>query len=159
VTPLYKNAWVDKNTAIKNRYKPSYFQGLPFVRVMTDKEVSKGWTAIGFHIKQNAELQRTYDSHGCVRLTKTDLILVDRVLRYGIHRHLPVNFHVNYAPEIVVTWPERVEEHYKREKNFGNNRTRRGSDGLVIHERVWQAIPYSRLYDGQMRSSVYADNL
>ena len=111
VTPLFKNAYLDQRTAIEKRTKPAYFKGYPFVRVMTDKSVSKGWTGIGFHIKMNSTLKRTFDSHGCLRMTPSHIIAFDRILRYGAHRHLSVNIHNLYLEELNPNVLDNVNMH------------------------------------------------
>ncbi len=145
VTPEFKNAYVLKATAIEKRCKPSYFHCLPFIRVMTDESVSKGWTGIGFHIKQNPQLKRTFDSHGCIRLSEEDLFAFDRILRYGRHRSLKLDFHKMHRPDIDITAVPLVRNFYQKEKDFGGGETRRGKSGLVIFSKISSAPPWEKL--------------
>lgn len=91
VTPRFQNAWLDKREAYAARQKPSYFSGKPFLRITTDQELNRGYTAIGFHVQPNlASFVRGFDSNGCIRLQTEDLVALHKVLAHGRHLHLPL---------------------------------------------------------------------
>lgn len=92
LTPIYKNSFLDKKRAIYARSKPKYFLGKPFIRITTKEDVSKGHTAIGFHIDQNnGRLVRGFVSHGCLRLRSIDLYMMYDIVRFGTPQRISVN--------------------------------------------------------------------
>ncbi len=140
-TPRFKKAYLDKRTIIDKRTNPSYYKGYPFIRVMTSKNISKGWTGIGLHIKQNANLKRSPDSHGCIRLRSFDLITLHRILKRGPNRHTPISIHLKY--EGIAIHPFKFWDcSFKKEKNFGTLVSpikKRGKDGLTIYKTVYES--------------------
>ncbi|MFT6070215.1 MAG: hypothetical protein ACJAT2_001932 [Bacteriovoracaceae bacterium] len=92
LTPIYKDSFLDKKRAIYAREKPKYFLGKPFIRITTKEDVSKGHTAIGFHIDQNnGRLVRGFVSHGCLRLRAIDLYMMYDIVRFGTPQRISVN--------------------------------------------------------------------
>lgn len=92
LTPIYKNAFLDKARAIYARKKPSYFEGKPFIRITTKEDPSKGHTAIGFHIDQSGgSLIRGFVSHGCLRMKERDLYFMYEIVRFGTPQRISVN--------------------------------------------------------------------
>lgn len=54
------------------RYRPSYFDGLPFMRITARN--SRGAQTYGFHGPITGTLQRGYVSHGCMRMQPDDIV-------------------------------------------------------------------------------------
>lgn len=91
VTPRFQSAWLDKREAYAARTKPEYFAGKPFLRITTDQDINKGYTAIAFHAQPNlAPFFRGFDSHGCMRMQTDDLIAFHRILSEGPRLHIPI---------------------------------------------------------------------
>lgn len=100
LTPIYKNAFLDKRRAIFARNKPSYFEGKPFIRVTTKTDPSKGHTGIGFHIDQSkGRLKRGFVSHGCLRLREMDLFMMYDIVRFGTPQRISVNTRYRIASD------------------------------------------------------------
>lgn len=92
LTPIYKNAFLDKKRAIFERFKPSYFEGKPFIRITTNVNPDKGHTPIGFHIDQNnGALKRGFVSNGCLRMRGIDLFMLYDIVRFGTPQRISVN--------------------------------------------------------------------
>lgn len=138
-TPQWKNVFIPKSTIISERWKPEYYQGKPFIRVMKSLNIKQGWTGIGFHRRMNKYLRRSPDSHGCMRLREWDLDTMHAIFKYHAK-----DFH---WLSIYLTMPENWSEHpykmhdktYKRVKNFGTVMkpiSQRGEDGLIIYETI-----------------------
>lgn len=100
LTPLYKDAYLDKARAIYARKKPSYFEGKPFIRITTNVNPNNGHTAIGFHIDQsNGALIRGFVSHGCLRMKEHDLYFMYDIVRFGTHQRISVNTRYRIADD------------------------------------------------------------
>lgn len=56
----------------ERRYNPSYFDGLPFLRITAKN--SRGHNTYGFHGPITDELIRGFVSHGCMRMRPDDII-------------------------------------------------------------------------------------
>jgi hypothetical protein len=138
-TPLFKNAYLDKRTIIDKRTDPSYYQGKPFLRVMTSQNVAKGWTGIGIHIKQTPELRRSPDSHGCIRLRDGDLTTVHAIVKYRDRQYTDLSIHMRISDNTIIHPLTFYNKSYKKEKNFGTNgrfETRRDTHGLTVYETI-----------------------
>ncbi|MCB0393079.1 MAG: L,D-transpeptidase [Bdellovibrionales bacterium] len=141
-TPIFRNAFLDKNTIISERTTPSYFKGRPFIRVMTNENPNLGWTGIGFHILQNPSLARRPDSHGCMRLRSWDLDTMHAIFKYQARRHSHLDIHpkLDLAKVGIPIHPYTIDNSkFKKERNYGSVEkpsTRRGKDGLTIYETV-----------------------
>lgn len=152
-TPAFEAAYLDRQTVISQRTKPSYYQGLPFLRVMTDKEISKGWTGIGIHIKQNSNLKRNPDSHGCIRLRKWDLMTIHSIIKKRNRRYTDLSIKLrDTESRFDVTHPYSfLNTSFQKVKNFGtpqNPIKRRDSHGLTVFERVYEnPVPYIEAMD------------
>lgn len=57
---------------VPRRTNPSYFAGLPFLRITAEN--SDGANTYAFHGPIDATLRRGYVSHGCVRMAKQNII-------------------------------------------------------------------------------------
>ncbi len=142
VSPTHKVAYLDKTTAIKKRSKPAYYQGKPFIRVMTNKSVDKGWSAVGFHIKQNKVFKRGFDSHGCFRLRPHDLQVLYNLLMEGPERHIQTT--IKYMLETFYDHPYPLyEDSYKTVHNIGTREKPKHvrKKGLVYMKRANQYPP------------------
>ncbi len=146
MTPQFRTAYINKATIISERTNPSYYQGLPFLRVMTNTKVSKGWTGIGIHIKQNSSLKRSPDSHGCIRLRKWDLMTAHNITKFGPRQFTPLTIHLTHAEDVLHPTP-MYNRSFKKIKNFGTKSNpfsqRDDKHGLTIFETVYESpIPY-----------------
>lgn len=56
----------------KRRYVPEYFDGLPFLRITARN--SSGANTYGLHGPITRELQRSFVSHGCIRMRARDIV-------------------------------------------------------------------------------------
>ncbi len=138
-TPLFKDAYLDKRTIIDKRTNPSYYQGKPFLRIMTSKDVAKGWTGVGIHIKQTPSLTRSPDSHGCIRLRDWDLGTVHAIIKYRDRQYTNLSIHMRGTDDTTIHPLSFWNKSYKKEKNFGTNgrfETRRDTHGLTVYETI-----------------------
>lgn len=61
------------------RYRPTYFDGLPFMRITARN--SRGAQTYGFHGPITETLQRGYVSHGCMRMQGPDIVELFWIMR------------------------------------------------------------------------------
>lgn len=61
------------------RYRPAYFDGLPFMRITAQN--SRGNQTYGFHGPITSTLQRGYVSHGCMRMQGPDIVELFTIMR------------------------------------------------------------------------------
>ncbi|MDO9180971.1 MAG: L,D-transpeptidase [Bacteriovorax sp.] len=90
VTPRFQNGFIDQRAVISKREKPRYFAGLPFIRILKGSDLSTDTTAIGFHIEINDSFVRGFDSHGCIRLRKPDLMAFHDLIMFGSELQTPI---------------------------------------------------------------------
>ncbi len=151
LTPRFENAFLDQWTAISERKKPRYFAGKPFLRITTDKNTTKGHTAIGFHAQPNLDtFIRAFDSHGCMRMQLPDLMMMHDLLKAGPHRHLSIN--VKFSTEDITDHPfPKKNKPYKKVLNAGSSSNPRwilDRDDLVQTTKDWESsAPVSLLLD------------
>jgi hypothetical protein len=148
VTPLFKDAGLQKRFVIAKRTEPSYYQGKPFLRI-----TSKGglWTAIGFHIQQNKIFVRGFDSHGCMRLRNKDLRELFQIVTKGSLEEMPLQVGFSVSEKNDHPYPQ-FTEYYKAIKNFGTvlkPLIKRDEFGLVIMEKIAGVPDISRITGGQ----------
>ncbi|MEK7692428.1 MAG: L,D-transpeptidase, partial [Bdellovibrionota bacterium] len=81
MTPYFRNATLKRATVIFARSDPTYYQSMPFIRLIRG---NFEWTPIGLHTNmvgdrlQNSNLEnpavfRGFNSHGCMRMRPKDL--------------------------------------------------------------------------------------
>ncbi len=161
LTPRFENSYLDQRAAISKRDKPRYFAGKPFLRITTDKDPSKGHTAIGFHVQPNLDsFVRAFDSHGCMRMQTGDLQMLHDLLMNGPHRRLSVN--VKFKVEDESEHPEpKINRPYKKVLNIGSTSEPNYTidrDGLVQTTKDWEDFaPVDRLQDinGDHHHAIY----
>jgi hypothetical protein len=80
MTPLFARATIGRSTAIASRTFPDYYRGLPFIP-LTRADGTR--TPIAFHILQEPQLLRGFESHGCMRLREKDLNELYAIVAFG----------------------------------------------------------------------------
>lgn len=153
LTPRYKDGYLDKSTTIKNRKKPRYFAGLPFIRILKGKSTSEDYTGIGFHAQpfpKKNDFIRAFDSHGCMRMQTPDLWSVYYMITAGPTQQLPIT--VNYTSSDTTEHPfPKRNKPYKRVANYGSVQTPDfvlDRDNLVLVTNNWEAnAPLNQLVD------------
>lgn len=151
LTPRFERAWLDKRTAIGKRYKPRYFAGKPFIRIVTSENLKEGHTSIGFHAQPNLDkFIRAFDSHGCMRMQTDDLELFYRLLMNQSAQRIPVT--VKYRSSGESDHPMmRINRPYKRVTNVGSRQEPMWTldiDELVKVTKDWENFaPHEELKD------------
>lgn len=75
------------------RYRPAYFDGLPFMRITAQN--SRGYQTYGFHGPITDPLRRGYVSHGCMRMQADDIVELFTIMRQ--HPGAPVSIRAEKA--------------------------------------------------------------
>ncbi|WP_164848309.1 L,D-transpeptidase family protein [Halobacteriovorax sp. HLS] len=153
LTPRFKDGYLDKSTTIKNRKKPRYFAGLPFIRILKGKSTSNDYTGIGFHAQpfpDKNDFIRAFDSHGCMRMQTPDLWSLYYLVSAGPTQQLPIT--VNYSSEDKSEHPfPKRNKPYKRVANYGSVSAPDFTidrDNLVLVHNNWEdSAPVEKLYD------------
>lgn len=89
------------------RYRPEYFDGLPFMRITARN--SAGNQTYGFHGPITGTLQRGYVSHGCMRMRPDDIVELFWMMRRHPGAKVSIQAEKRYTEEgelIDVTPPE-----------------------------------------------------
>ena len=159
LTLRLKSGFISKRLSYARRTKPRYYKGKPFIRIVrsTDISKSKNVTAIGFHIRQNNNLVRGFDSHGCIRMRETDLAILFNILNKGDKDFLPLKMLYRLDDEIDHPYP-KLHKGYQTVKNYGTleepvcKRERTGwfgwrSPPLVVLKYVYKKPPVEMLDD------------
>ncbi|MBT3237023.1 MAG: L,D-transpeptidase [Bdellovibrionales bacterium] len=161
LTQTIANGKIEKKRLIQSRKRPSYYKGLPFIRITGgDDKV----TAIGFHIRQNKkELQRSFVSHGCLRTRKADLLAFYNLAEYGPQDSIPLNISYriqdNEGANLDHPWG-KINGRYKTVVNVGSPdapRCRRKKEffwfqkvpALVLIGTVHRPVPLEMFNDDQ----------
>jgi hypothetical protein len=144
-TPIFESAKLEQRHAIEARTEPAYYKGLPFLPI-TNRNGRR--TTIAFHILMEDPMRRGFESHGCMRLRKKDLMELYLLLMNEANDNMPVQ--VLYTLPDASDSPYPLNEiGYMRFKNFGDLQhpeTRRDPEHhLVIMERNRQDPPPYRL--------------
>ena len=153
LTPRFKSGFLDKSTTIKNRKKPRYFAGLPFIRILKGNSTSKDHTGIGFHAQPFPEKNkfiRAFDSHGCIRMQTPDLWSVYYMVTAGPTQQLPITVNYSSVDSSEHPFPKRNKP-YKRVANYGSVQTPDfvlDRDNLVLVANNWEeSAPIDKLFD------------
>jgi hypothetical protein len=106
VTPLFAGAHIDRALAdpAKHSAAPDYYHGLPFMPITRADGMI---VSIAFHIIQHPEMQRSFDSHGCMRLRAKDLLELYAILAHGGSSRIPV--------DVSLTLPEDEDHPYPQD--------------------------------------------
>jgi hypothetical protein len=153
LTPRFKDGYLDKSTTIKNRKKPRYFAGLPFIRILKGKSTSKDHTGIGFHAQpfpDKNDFIRAFDSHGCMRMQTPDLWSVYYMITAGPTQQLPITVNYTSSDKSEHPYPKRNKP-YKRVANYGSVEAPDfvlDRDNLVLVSNNWEdSAPVNMLND------------
>jgi hypothetical protein len=90
LTPRFHNGFLDRRAVISKRDKPRYFDGKPFIRILKGPSLVEDMTAIGFHTEINDSFVRGFDSHGCMRLRLSDLMMLHDLIMDGDVQQIPI---------------------------------------------------------------------
>ncbi|MGZ3689131.1 MAG: L,D-transpeptidase, partial [Bdellovibrionota bacterium] len=93
MTPVFHQAHLTRRNAYAARTNPSYYRGLPFMRVMRQ---GNEWTEFAFHTRLAREIERPetfrgFNSHGCLHLRDRDLQEMYLLLSRGGLSEIPLN--------------------------------------------------------------------
>jgi len=144
-TPIFENASLEQRQAIEARTEPAYYKGLPFMPI-TNRDGNR--TTIAFHILMEDAMVRGFESHGCMRLRKKDLLELYQILMGEANDSMPVQ--VLYTLPDTSDSPYPLNEiGYMRFKNFGDlqhpESHRDPEHHLIIMERNRNTTPPYRL--------------
>jgi hypothetical protein len=153
LTPRFKDGYLDKATTIKNRKKPRYFAGLPFIRILKGQSTRDDYTGIGFHAQpfpDKNDFIRAFDSHGCMRMQTPDLWSVYYMIAAGPTQQLPITVNYTTRDKAEHPFPKRNKP-YKRVANYGsveNPDFVLDRDNLILVANNWQdSAPVEKLRD------------
>ena len=135
LTPLRRDFYI--NIAVSNpaRRYPSIYGGRPFLRLSLPH---LDWTTIAFHIKQNPQLIRGFESHGCVRMREKDLYELYWLLKHARDGIIPLA--VVHQSALPWDHPYPLEEDSYGRVSYPRRRGEK--DGLIVMERVEAPFPY-----------------
>jgi hypothetical protein len=118
LTPLFSDAVLKRSTVTKARHMPTYYRDLPFMPLTNKRGLL---TPIAFHISVLSDsdwetrgpnyLVRGFESHGCMRLRKKDLMEMFTIVEQGGLEEIPVNvdlFAFNIGASEVATVGENI---------------------------------------------------
>lgn len=118
LTPRFKTGYLSKTNIIKNRHRPKYFAGKPFVRVLWGEQ--KKHTGIGFHAQPNlAPFIRAFDSHGCIRMQLEDLEMLYHLVASNPQTFVPITITYQIDEKIFHPFPKR-DKSYMGVANVGS---------------------------------------
>lgn len=118
LTPRFKVGYMSKTNIIKNRTKPKYFAGKPFVRVLWGQ--GKKHTGIGFHAQPNLDpFIRAFDSHGCIRMQLEDLEMLYHLVASNPQTYVPITITYEIEEKIFHPFPKR-DKSYMGVANVGS---------------------------------------
>jgi hypothetical protein len=161
LTQTISNGKIEKKRLIESRKRPSYYKGLPFIRITNGEDKV---TAIGFHIRQNKkELQRSFVSHGCLRTRKADLLAFYNLAEYGPQESIPLNisYRIQDREGSMLDHPwGKINRRYKTVVNVGSIEAPRCTrkkefywfqkvPALVLIGTVHRPVPFERFSDDQ----------
>ncbi|CBW26669.1 hypothetical protein BMS_1849 [Halobacteriovorax marinus SJ] len=153
LTPRFKNGYLDKSKAIRNRKMPRYFANLPFIRILKGSDAAEDYTGIGFHAQpfpDKNEFIRAFDSHGCMRMQTPDLWSMYYLVAAGPTKQLPITVKYTANNSEEHPFPKRNKP-YKRVANTGsraNPNFTLDRDNLVLVHNNWkESAPVEELYD------------
>ncbi|OUR94834.1 hypothetical protein A9Q84_17140 [Halobacteriovorax marinus] len=153
LTPRFKDGYLDKRTTIKNRKKPRYFAGLPFIRILKGNSTSADYTGIGFHAQpfpDKNDFIRAFDSHGCMRMQTPDLWSLYYMVAEGPTQQLPITVNYSTSDKSEHPFPKRNKP-YKRVANYGSVAKPDFSidrDNLILVHNNWkESAPVASLVD------------
>lgn len=151
LTPRFKDAYLDKSTAMYKREKPRYYAGKPFIRLTTHEQPSEGWTGIGFHAQPNlGEFVRAFDSHGCMRLQLEDLYTLYWIVAQGPRQRTLVSVSYELDTELEHPFPTR-DMPWRKVNNIGSEQSpvyNVDRDGLTEAVLEWKReAPIAELID------------
>lgn len=119
LTPRFKVGFLSKQNIIKERTKPKYFAGKPFIRVLWGK--NKMHTGIGFHAQPNLDpFIRAFDSHGCIRMQLADLEMLYSLVAENPLTHIPITITYDIDELVFHPFPKR-DKSYMGVANVGSN--------------------------------------
>ncbi len=148
LTPRYEDANLNFSVSRKARTLPRYFLGMPFLRITRGHSLRTG---LGFHIRQNPQLKRGMESHGCIRMREKDLYELYQLLKNTKDGIIPLSIH--FFSEIPWDHPYPLTEDSYRTVS---PRARRGEDGLLLMHRVF--LDLTPLKDFLKMNIKYLDN-
>ncbi|PIK15805.1 L,D-transpeptidase [Halobacteriovorax sp. JY17] len=153
LTPRFKNGYLDKSKAIRNRKMPRYFANLPFVRILKGSNPTEDYTGIGFHAQpfpDKNKFIRAFDSHGCMRMQTPDLWSLYFMVAAGPTKQLPITVNYTALSSEEHPFPKR-DKPYKRVANTGSRANPSFSldrDNLVLVQNNWDSsAPIENLVD------------
>ncbi len=121
LTPRFKNGYLDKTKAIRNRKMPRYFANLPFVRILKGTNPTEDHTGIGFHAQPFPDKNtfiRAFDSHGCMRMQTPDLWSMYFLVAAAPTKQMPITVNYTATNSEDHPYPKR-DKPYKRVANAG----------------------------------------
>lgn len=147
MTPLYKNATIQRKMIIPSRTDPDYYRGLPFIPITNH---AGGWTGIAFHIFVfTDDMVRGFVSHGCMRMRQTDLMALFSALYYGSW-DVPIDLFYRLPEAQDHPFPLDDSDYWTVE-NFGTPdkpvSEENPTDHLTIMQDKWAKPPVDGLVD------------
>jgi hypothetical protein len=149
LTPLFRDAALERSAAIEARSEPAHFKSMPFLRLVRR---DGAWTAIAFHIQQGPKLGRGFESHGCLRLRERDLYELHALLMNQDRSRIPVQIRLKGEEQAAHPYPKRNKTYFKV-KNFESNpdkpaRAERDEEhNLIVLERARGGVPLADLLE------------
>lgn len=153
LTPRFKNGYLDKTKAIRNRKMPRYFANLPFIRILKGTDTTEDYTGIGFHAQPFPDKNnfiRAFDSHGCMRMQTPDLWSMYFLVAAAPTKQMPITVKYTADNSEEHPFPKR-DKPYKRVANTGsraNPNFTLDRDNLVLVHNNWEdSAPVDALFD------------